>query len=97
MLVLYDNRIDDETCLILADVIRNNNNIRHLDLRDYKIGDKGMKAISDALKNNHSLEELFLNNNQILGDYIVEETSYDFAFTATSALDNTSPLVPGLT
>ena len=39
--------------------------------------------------------QIFLNNNQILGDYIVEETSYDFAFTATSAAANTSPLVPG--
>jgi hypothetical protein len=65
MLVLYDNSIDDETCLVLADVIRNNNFIRHLDLRDNKIGDEGVKAISDALENNHSLERLYLSNNQI--------------------------------
>jgi Ran GTPase-activating protein (RanGAP) involved in mRNA processing and transport len=66
ILSLYDNSIDGETCLELANVIRNNNyNIRHLDLRDNKICDEGMKAISDALKNNHSLEILHLKNNQI--------------------------------
>jgi Ran GTPase-activating protein (RanGAP) involved in mRNA processing and transport len=57
MLLLYFSSIDDETCLVLADAIRNNNNIRKLDLRDYKIGDEGVKAISDALKNNYRLKE----------------------------------------
>jgi len=65
MLALYDNSIDDETCSVLADVIRNNNYIRNLVLRDNKIGDEGMKAISDSLKSNHSLERLYLTNNQI--------------------------------
>lgn len=39
--------------------------------------------------------QIFLNNNQILGDYIVEETSYDFTFTATCATANAYPLIPG--
>jgi len=65
MLALSHNRIDDETCLVLADTIRNNNFIRLLDLRNNKIGDKGMKAISDVLKNNHNLEILSLTENQI--------------------------------
>ena len=56
MLVLDNNNIDDETCFVLADVIRNNNFIEKLDLRYNKIDDEGIKAISVALKNNHSLE-----------------------------------------
>ena len=65
--VLYENSIDDEICLLLADVIRNNNynNIRELDLRDNNIGDEGASALTDALKNNHSLEILSLSNNHI--------------------------------
>jgi hypothetical protein len=66
MLALYGNSIDVESCSVLADAIRNNNNIRKLDLRDNKIGDEGMKAISDVLKNNqNSLKIWTLSNNQI--------------------------------
>jgi Ran GTPase-activating protein (RanGAP) involved in mRNA processing and transport len=61
MLVVCYNNIDKETCLVLADVIRNNDFIRDLDLRDNKIGD----AIFDALKNNNSLERLYLDKNLI--------------------------------
>ena len=65
MLLLFGNSIDDETCLVLADAIRNNINLRNLHLSNNKIGDEGMNAISDALENNHSLDLLNLGNNQI--------------------------------
>ena len=65
MLLLFGTSIDDETCLLLADAIRNHINLRNLHLSNNKIGDEGMKAISDALENNHSLDLLNLGNNQI--------------------------------
>ena len=68
MLVLQKNNINDENCLVLADIIRNNQNIKEVDLRDNKIGYKGVKAISNALKYNNSVKILVLNNNQISVD-----------------------------
>ena len=59
MYVLHNINIHDETsCLVLADIIRNKNNIKEVYLRENKIGYEGTKAISDTLKNNRSLETL---------------------------------------
>ena len=39
LLILYDNSIDDETCLVIADAFSNNVYVRTLHLSNKKIGD----------------------------------------------------------
>jgi hypothetical protein len=64
-LSFVENNINDETCLVLADAIRNNVYVRNLYLGNNKIGDAGVTAICDVLKNNYSLEIMTLYDNQI--------------------------------
>jgi len=68
MLSLYHNSIDDEICLLLADVISNNNTLQRLTLDGNELSDEGVIALSAALSINNTLKILSLTTNNKVGD-----------------------------
>ncbi|MBP9693457.1 MAG: hypothetical protein KBE16_01950 [Alphaproteobacteria bacterium] len=61
----YGCRIGDEGAKVLADLFRENPNLRILNLYNNQIGNEGAKALADLLETNTSLSVLNLGRNQI--------------------------------
>jgi len=64
-IVLYGNRIDDESTQALAEALKANNTLTSIDLSHNKIGAEGAQALAEALKTNNTLTSILLHRNQI--------------------------------
>ena len=58
-------KINDEGVLLIAEALKKNEYLTHLDLRENLITDVGAIALANALEINHSLQWLDLNANDI--------------------------------
>ena len=62
-LALIDQSLDYDACVELAEALKVNSTVTHIQLRNNQIGDKGLVALANGLKTNITM--LTLNNNQI--------------------------------
>ncbi len=66
-LYLSGCRVNDETCVAIAEALETSNSLTYLNLRRNNFGKRGWMALSKALKTNSSLRVLHLGDNS-LGD-----------------------------
>ena len=57
---MQDNPLGDEGATFIADALKINKSLKHLNLSENTIGAIGVAAIAEALKINQSLKELYL-------------------------------------
>ena len=65
ILDLYSRKLGDTGVKIVADYLKINTVITHVDLANNAIGDEGMKALSEAIKVNSSIKYISLHSNNI--------------------------------
>ncbi|XP_004343096.1 hypothetical protein CAOG_07237 [Capsaspora owczarzaki ATCC 30864] len=63
--ILSSSGITDEDSLVVAEGLKENNNLQVLTLYDNQIGDAGAQAIGSALRNKANLSILYLSQNKI--------------------------------
>jgi Ran GTPase-activating protein (RanGAP) involved in mRNA processing and transport len=64
-LELFGNRIGDESCYAIAEMLSSNSNLKRLKLGDNMIGATGAHALAQGLRHNTSLTQLHLGGNRI--------------------------------
>lgn len=62
---MADNRIGSEGLTLIAEVLKENNAVKEIDVRDNEIGNHGAAKMSDALTLNVSINKLDLQKNSI--------------------------------
>jgi plasmid maintenance system antidote protein VapI len=73
ILDLGSNDITDDGAEHLAEMLKTNQTLIHLYLRNNKIGDRGIQALANTLAYpNKTLEELVLDQNKMISDLSIE-------------------------
>ena len=60
-----DVSIGDAGATQLAGMLRENETVTEMDLRDNQIGDEGARALADMLRENETVKAMYLDGNQI--------------------------------
>ena len=63
---LNNNNLSDGGVIHIADILRQSNCLKTLDIYDCSVGDQGMKSLASSLVLNSSLEELSLSGNDVV-------------------------------
>ena len=71
VLVLSNNKVDDEGAVAIAEMLKNNKTLKLLDMSYNSVGERGALAMAEALNCNTTLTELNMSKNTVGNDGVL--------------------------